>query len=129
MVMVIPCKPRVENQKDGKIKLIVAAEKNILIFKVWNHTHIPSNLPLGLKIVGIEDGLPVFPVSNIALHKTEIIDCFAGHIIKSFREKTEVQRLYIRTIDILSQNRIEIIKTIHWTSNASGSNLLLSLSK
>ncbi len=56
---------------------------------------IRSNVPSDLKIVGIEDGLPVLPVSNIALHKTkkvtsEIIDCFAEHIIKSFREKTEI---------------------------------------
>lgn len=56
---------------------------------------IRSNVPSDLKIAGIGDGLPVLPVSNIALHKTkkvtsEIIDCFAEHIIKSFREKTEV---------------------------------------
>ncbi len=56
---------------------------------------IRSNVPSELKIAGIGDGLPVLPVSNIALHKTkkvtsEIIDCFAEHIIKSFREKTEV---------------------------------------
>ncbi len=30
--------------KDGKIKLTVAAENNILIFKVWNNTHIPSDI-------------------------------------------------------------------------------------
>ena len=56
---------------------------------------IRSNVPADLKIVGIQDGLPVMPVSNIVLHKTkkvssEIIDCFAEHIIKSFREKTDV---------------------------------------
>jgi len=53
---------------------------------------IRSNVPPDLKIVGIENGLPVMPVSNIVLHKTkkvtsEIIDCFSEHIIKSFREK------------------------------------------
>ncbi|MBU0971063.1 MAG: LysR family transcriptional regulator [Proteobacteria bacterium] len=55
---------------------------------------IKSNVPLDLKIPGIEDGLPVLPVSNIALHKTRkvssrIIDCFSEHVIKSFRERTE----------------------------------------
>lgn len=55
---------------------------------------VKSNVPSDLKITGIEDGLPVLPVSNIALHKTkkvssEIIDCFSEHIIKSFRKKTE----------------------------------------
>ncbi len=55
---------------------------------------IKSNVPLDLKIAGIEDGLPVLPVSNIALHKTrkvssKIIDCFSEYVIKSFREKTE----------------------------------------
>jgi DNA-binding transcriptional LysR family regulator len=54
---------------------------------------IRSNVPPDLKIVGIENGLPVMPVSNIVLHKTkkvtsETIDCFCDHIIKSFREKT-----------------------------------------
>lgn len=53
---------------------------------------IQSNVPPDLKIAGIENGLPVMPVSNIVLHKTkkltsEIIDCFSEHIIKSFREK------------------------------------------
>lgn len=55
---------------------------------------IKSNVPLDLKIAGIEDSLPVLPVSNIALHKTrkvssKIIDCFSEYVIKSFREKTE----------------------------------------
>ncbi len=55
---------------------------------------IKSNVPDDLKIAGIEDGLPVLPVSNIALHKTkkvssEIIDCFSEHVIKSFRVRTE----------------------------------------
>lgn len=54
---------------------------------------IRSNVPSDLKIVGIEEGLPVMPVSNVALHKTkkiisEIIDCFSEHIIKSFRKDT-----------------------------------------
>lgn len=55
---------------------------------------IRSNVPPDLKIVGIADGLPVMPVSNIVLHKTkkvssEIIDCFSEHIINSFRERTD----------------------------------------
>lgn len=54
---------------------------------------IRSNVPPDLKIVGLENGLPVLPVSNIVLHKTkketsEIIECFSEHIIKSFGEKT-----------------------------------------
>jgi len=54
---------------------------------------IRSNVPSDLKIVGLENGLPVLPVSNIVLHKTkkvtsEIIECFSKHIIKSFGEKT-----------------------------------------
>ncbi len=53
---------------------------------------IRSNVPSDLKIIGIGDGLPVLPVSNIVLHKTkktasEIIECFSEHIIKSFGEK------------------------------------------
>ncbi len=53
---------------------------------------IRSNVPTDLKIVGLENGLPVLPVSNIVLHKTkkvtsEIIECFSEHIIKSFGEK------------------------------------------
>jgi len=55
---------------------------------------IRSNVPSDLKIVGLENGLPVLPVSNIVLHKTkkitsEIIECFSEHIIKSFGEKLE----------------------------------------
>ena len=54
---------------------------------------IRSNVPPDLKIVGLENGLPVLPVSNIVLHKSkkmtsEIIECFSEHIIKSFGEKT-----------------------------------------
>jgi len=54
---------------------------------------ILSNVPSDLKIVGLENGLPVLPVSNIVLHKTkqktsEIIDCFSEHIITSFGEKS-----------------------------------------
>ena len=45
---------------------------------------IKSNVPLDLKIAGIEDGLPLLPVSNITLHKTrkvssEIINCFSEY--------------------------------------------------
>lgn len=55
---------------------------------------IGSNVPADLKILGIEDGLPVLPVSNIVLHKSkknpsEIIDCFSEHIISAFREKPD----------------------------------------
>lgn len=54
---------------------------------------VRSNVPSDLKIVGLENGLPVLPVSNIVLHKTkkvtsEIIEYFSEHIIKSFGEKT-----------------------------------------
>ena len=53
---------------------------------------IRSNAPSDLKIMGLENGLPVLPVSNIVLHKTkkvtsEIIECFSEYIIKSFRER------------------------------------------
>ncbi|BBO70664.1 LysR family transcriptional regulator [Desulfosarcina alkanivorans] len=55
---------------------------------------IRSNAPADLKIVGLENGLPVLPVSNIVLHKTkkvasEIIECFSEHIIQSFGEKAQ----------------------------------------
>ena len=54
---------------------------------------IRSNVPPDLKIVGIGNGLPLLPISNIVLHKTkkvtsEIIECFSEHIINSFGEKT-----------------------------------------
>ena len=54
---------------------------------------IRSNVPPDLKIIGLDNGLPVLPVSNIVLHKTkkvtsEIIECFSEHIIKSFGEKS-----------------------------------------
>lgn len=53
---------------------------------------VMSNVPEDLKIVGQEEGFPVLPVSNIVLHKvkrplSETIECFAEHLIKSFREK------------------------------------------
>ena len=35
---------------------------------------IRSNVPPDLKIVGLENGLPVLPVSNIVLHKTKKVD-------------------------------------------------------
>jgi len=55
---------------------------------------IKSNVPPELKISVIKDGLPIMPVSNIALYKnrktsSEIINCFADHVIKAFRKKTE----------------------------------------
>lgn len=54
---------------------------------------IKSNVPDDLKICGLEDGLPILPVSNIALHKTrktnsDIIDRFSDYIIEYFGEKT-----------------------------------------
>lgn len=53
---------------------------------------IRSNVPSDLKILGLKDGLPILPVSNIVLHKSrkntsEIIDCFSDHIVKSFGER------------------------------------------
>ena len=53
---------------------------------------IRSNVPSDLKILGLGDGLPVLPVSNIVLHKTknktsEIVECFSDHIVKAFGEK------------------------------------------
>lgn len=53
---------------------------------------IKSNVPDDLKIIGLDQGLPVLPVSNIALHKTkkktsQIIECFSDYIIEYFREK------------------------------------------
>jgi DNA-binding transcriptional LysR family regulator len=53
---------------------------------------IRSNAPSDLQIMGLENGLPVLPVSNIVLHKTkkvtsEIIECFSEYIIKSFGER------------------------------------------
>ncbi len=51
---------------------------------------VKSNVPSDLEIVGIEEGLPVLPISNIVLHKakkpsSETIESFASHLIKSFR--------------------------------------------
>jgi len=53
---------------------------------------VRSNVSPDLKILGLESGLPVLPVSDICLHKSkkvtsEIIECFSDHIIKSFGEK------------------------------------------
>jgi DNA-binding transcriptional LysR family regulator len=53
---------------------------------------VQSNVPPDLKIVGLEDGLPVLPVSNIVMHRvieplSETTECFANHLINSFREK------------------------------------------
>jgi len=53
---------------------------------------VQSNVPRDLTIVGAEEGLPVLPVSNIVLHKikrpdSETVECFADHLIKSFRQK------------------------------------------
>jgi DNA-binding transcriptional LysR family regulator len=53
---------------------------------------VQSNVPPDLKIIGMEKGLPTLPVSNVFLHitkkpLTEAAECFAHHLINSFREK------------------------------------------
>lgn len=53
---------------------------------------VKSNVPLDLKTVGIENGLPVLPISNVALHMVkaptpEPVSCFTGYLIHAFREK------------------------------------------
>ena len=53
---------------------------------------VKSNVPPDLKTVGIDDGLPVLPISNVALHTVkaptpETVTCFAGYLIKAFRER------------------------------------------
>ncbi len=53
---------------------------------------VKSNVPPDLKMVGIENGLPVLPISNVVLHTVkaptpETATCFAGYLIKAFREK------------------------------------------
>lgn len=53
---------------------------------------VQSNVPPDLKTVGIDDGLPVLPISNVALHTVkaptpETVTCFAGYLIKAFRER------------------------------------------
>ena len=55
---------------------------------------IYSNVPPDLKIVGIENGLPILPVSNIVLYRSKtftskIIECFADYIIQAFAEKLD----------------------------------------
>lgn len=53
---------------------------------------VKSNVPPDLKTAGIDDGLPVLPISNVALHTVkaptpETVTCFAGYLIKAFRER------------------------------------------
>lgn len=53
---------------------------------------VKSNVPPDLQTIGIESGLPVLPISNIVLHTVkspipERVTCFAGYLIKAFREK------------------------------------------
>lgn len=53
---------------------------------------VKSNVPPDLKTVGIDNGLPVLPISNVALHTVkaptpETVACFAGYLIKAFRER------------------------------------------
>ena len=53
---------------------------------------VKSNVPPDLKTVGIDDGLPILPISNVALHTVkaptpETVTCFAGYLIKAFRER------------------------------------------
>lgn len=53
---------------------------------------VKSNVPPDLITMGVENGLPVLPISNIVLHTVrapvpETVSCFADYLIKSFREK------------------------------------------
>lgn len=53
---------------------------------------VQSNVPPDLAMVGIEQGLPGLPVSHIALYtgakkSSEPLECFASHLIDSFRER------------------------------------------
>ena len=53
---------------------------------------VQSNVPEDLDIFGQEARLPLLPVSNIVLHRRageprDVIDCFARHLVHSFREK------------------------------------------
>jgi DNA-binding transcriptional LysR family regulator len=53
---------------------------------------VQSNVPPDLTTVGVENGLPVLPISDIVLHTVkapvpDTVACFADHLIKSFREK------------------------------------------
>ncbi len=53
---------------------------------------VRSNVPQDHRVVGAEEGLPVLPVSNIVLHRikrpvSETVECFAEHLIRSFRQK------------------------------------------
>lgn len=54
---------------------------------------VQSNVPADLETVGVENGLPVLPISNIVLHTVkapvpETVACFADYLIKAFREKS-----------------------------------------
>lgn len=53
---------------------------------------VQSNVPPDLTTIGLENGLPVLPISDIVLHTVkapvpETVTCFADHLIRSFREK------------------------------------------
>jgi len=53
---------------------------------------VKSNVPADLSTVGIENGLPMLPISDIVLHMikapaSECLDCFTDHLVKSFRDK------------------------------------------
>ena len=53
---------------------------------------VQSNVPPDLTTVGVENDLPVLPISDIVLHMVkapvpETVACFSEHLIKSFREK------------------------------------------
>ena len=53
---------------------------------------VKSNVPPDLQTVGLENGLPVLPISNIVLHTVkapipESVTCFADYLIKAFRER------------------------------------------
>lgn len=53
---------------------------------------VQSNVPPDLTTVGVENDLPVLPISDIVLQMVkapvpETVSCFADHLIKSFRNK------------------------------------------
>jgi DNA-binding transcriptional LysR family regulator len=53
---------------------------------------VQSNVPPDLTSVGLENGLPVLPISDIVMHTVkepipDTVACFADHLIKSFRGK------------------------------------------
>lgn len=52
---------------------------------------VRSNVPSDLNIIGLENGLPMLPVSHIVLHKvkgkaSDTVECFSEHVVRSFGE-------------------------------------------